>query len=83
MEDSDYVERANILEEQYEFARNDLVNNLLVEFMYIFDKGYRCIVAALLAGAQKCVQPLFAQSDQLRQPGPATNYPSDIQKPRG
>ena len=26
------------------FIRNDLVNNLLVEFINIFDKGYRCIV---------------------------------------
>jgi len=39
-----------ILGEQDEFAGNDLciVNNLLVEFMNIFDKGYRCIVAASL-----------------------------------
>ena len=47
IEDSDYVERANLLEEQEKFARNNLVNNLLVEFI-IFDKGYRCIAAALL-----------------------------------
>ena len=47
IEDSDYVERAKLLEEQDEFARNNLVNNLLVEFI-IFDKGYRCIAAALL-----------------------------------
>ena len=46
IEDSDYVERAKLLEEQ-EFTRNNLVNNLLVEFV-IFDKGYRCIATALL-----------------------------------
>jgi hypothetical protein len=61
VEDSDYVESATILEEQDEFARNDLVNNLLVEFMNIFDKGYRCIVVALLAGGWKCLQPFFSQ----------------------
>ena len=32
IEDSDYVERAKLLEEQDEFARNNLVNNLLVEY---------------------------------------------------
>ena len=47
IEDSDYVERAKLLEEQDEFARNNLVNNLLVEII-IFDKGYWCIAAALL-----------------------------------
>ena len=39
IEDSDYVERVKLLEEQDKFARNNLVNNLLVEFI-IFDKGY-------------------------------------------
>jgi hypothetical protein len=49
IEASDYVERAKHLEQQDTFARNNLVvvNNLLVEFI-IFDKGYRCIAAALL-----------------------------------
>jgi hypothetical protein len=47
IEASDYVERAKLLEEQDGFARKNLVNNWLVEFI-IFDKGYRCIVAALL-----------------------------------
>ena len=32
IEDSDYVERAKVLEEQDEFARNDLVNNLQICF---------------------------------------------------
>jgi hypothetical protein len=50
-----YVERAKILEEQDEFARN--------VFWSII--SYRCIiVAALLAGGQKYVHPFFAQSDQ-------------------
>ena len=54
IEDSDYAERAKILEEQGEFARNDLVNNLHgVEFINIFNKDYRCIVAALSAGGRK------------------------------
>ena len=44
IEDSVYVERSKILEEQSDFAMNDPVNNLLVEFIDIFDKGYRCIV---------------------------------------
>ena len=39
-----------MLEEQVEFARIDLVNNFLVEFMNMVDKGYWCIVTALLAG---------------------------------
>ena len=47
IEYSEYVERAKFLDEQDKFARNNLVNNLLVEFI-IFDKGYQCIAAALL-----------------------------------
>ena len=33
IEDSDYVERAKLLEDQDEFARNNLVDNLLVELI--------------------------------------------------
>jgi hypothetical protein len=79
-----------------EFARNDLVNNLHVEFINIFDMGYRCIVAAL--STQNCLQPSLLKAikdtatmksyirEQLRQPGPATrsgNDPSDMQNSRG
>jgi len=41
IEYSDYVERAKFLDEQDKFARNNLVNNLLVEFIAIFDM-HRC-----------------------------------------
>ena len=62
-----------------------MLNSLLVEFINIFDKGYRCISAALLAGGQKCLQPSVLKAikdiaamksstwEQLRQPGPVTN----------
>jgi hypothetical protein len=59
IEASDYVERAKLLEEQDKFARNNLVNNLLVEFI-IFDKGYRCIAAALLT------MDMIARSTRVR-----------------
>jgi hypothetical protein len=36
----------------------------LILIFNIFDKGYRCIVAALSAGGHKCLQSFFAQSDQ-------------------
>jgi hypothetical protein len=61
IEASDYVERAKLLEEQEEFARNNLVNNLLVEFI-IFDKGYRCIAAALLT----IMDMIVARSTRVR-----------------
>ena len=61
-----YVERAKILEEQDEFARNDLVNNLYVEFIHIVDKRYRCIVAALSAGGHDCLQSFFAHGSDQR-----------------
>jgi hypothetical protein len=41
IEYSEYVERAKFLDEQDKFARNNLVNNLLVEFIDIFDV-HRC-----------------------------------------
>ena len=47
-----------------EFARNDLVNNLHVKLINLFDRGYRCIVTAFSAGGQTRLQSSFAQSDQ-------------------
>ena len=96
LQDPNYDQRANIHEEQDEFARNELVNNLHVEFINIFDMGYRCIVAAL--STQNCLQPSLLKAikdtatmksyirEQLQQPGPATrsrNDPPDMQNSRG
>ena len=64
LQDPNYDQRANIHEEQDEFARNELVNNLHVEFINLFDRGYRCIVTAFSAGGQTRLQSSFAQSDQ-------------------
>ena len=35
-----------------------------VPFTNIFDKGYRCVLAALRAGAQLVLQPFFKTSDR-------------------
>jgi hypothetical protein len=64
IEDSAYVEKAKIFEDQQEFAARDLVNGVLVPFINIFDKGYRLILQAAKAGNQKCLQPYFAESDK-------------------
>ncbi len=62
IDDSAYIETVQILRLQDEFAKNDSTSER--PFTNIFDKGYRCILAALEQGLQLCLQPSFAQSDR-------------------
>ena len=57
IEDSPYVEKTRIFEAQEEFAAADLVNNILLAFINIFDKGYRVLLQAQRAGKQLCFSP--------------------------
>ena len=62
--DSHYQEHSGIFERQEAFAAADLVNDVILPFSIIFDKGYCCVLAAHWAGGQECIQPIFARSDQ-------------------
>ena len=62
--DSHYQEHSGIFERQEAFAVADLVNGVNLPFSIIFDKGYRCVLAAHRAGGQECIQPIFARSDR-------------------
>jgi hypothetical protein len=67
--DSHYQEHAEIFKRQENFASKDLVvgedgEEGVEPFCNIFDKGYRCILAAYRAGKQECIQPIFAKSDR-------------------
>jgi hypothetical protein len=59
--DTSYIDLVKVLKEQKEFAESDVSTEN--GFLNIFDKGYRCTLAALKEG-QKCWQPDFAQSDK-------------------
>ena len=62
MGDGPAIEELEILEEQEEFAAWDPSDSR--PFTNIFDKGFRCTIAANNAGSQKVIQPIFAQSDR-------------------
>ena len=62
--DSHYQEQSGIFELQEAFAALDLVDGEILPFSIIFDKGYRCVLAAYRAGGQECIQPIFARSDR-------------------
>ena len=62
--DSHYQKHNKIFEKQKEFAESDLVNDKVLPFSNVFDKGYRCILDAHRAGNQECIQPIFAKCDR-------------------
>jgi hypothetical protein len=62
MSDTDYFERAGILDEQQEFQNKD--TSSLLPFVNILDKGYRSNQAAWRKGGQLLLQPFFAKSDR-------------------
>jgi hypothetical protein len=62
IDDSSYIDAVQILRLQDDFAKNDPTSER--PFTNVFDKGYRCILAALEQGLQVCLQPTFAQSDR-------------------
>ena len=64
-----YQEHAKIFKRQEQFALKDLVvgkdgEEEVEPFCNVFDKGYRCIIAAYQAGKQECIQPIFAKSNR-------------------
>ena len=62
--DSDYNRREGYLERQEEFQQIDLVDNEVLPFLNIYDKGYRAKMAAWKNGRQKVLQPDWASSDR-------------------
>jgi hypothetical protein len=53
-----------IFKRQYDFAKIDLVDNEILPFTNILDKGYRVNLPAWRAGRQEVIQPIFAKSDR-------------------
>ena len=69
MSDTAYQEKSGIFEMQQKFSEQkfseqDLVNEILIPFLNIFDKGYQNRLAAWRAGNQLTAQPVFAKSNQ-------------------
>jgi hypothetical protein len=62
MSDTDYFERAGILDEQQHFQNKDTSSSL--PFIKTLDKGYRSDLAAWRKGGQLLLQPFFARSDR-------------------
>jgi hypothetical protein len=59
-DDTRFIADSGILRMQREFAENDSSSNK--PCLNIFDKGYQCVLQALMEG-QECLQPTFAESD--------------------
>ena len=62
--DTDYNKRAGYLQEQEQYQNKDLVNQAVVPFTNIYDKGYRAKMVAHRAGKQRVLQPVWAESDR-------------------
>ena len=62
--DTDYNKRAGYLEQQQQYQNEDLVNNKVVPWTNVYDKGYRAKLVAWRAGEQKVLQPVWAESDR-------------------
>ena len=60
-----YMENVSrVLVRQKEFVESDTVNGQYIPFMMILDKGYRIILIAKQHGNQRCLQPVFAESEK-------------------
>ena len=62
--DSYYQEQTKIFEDQETFAATDLVDNKVIPFSNILDKGYCVNVPAWRHGRQLVIQPTFVKSDR-------------------
>ena len=62
--DTDYNRREGYLQRQENFANNDLVNETVLPFTNIYDKGYRAKMIAWKTGKQRVLQPVWAESDR-------------------
>ena len=51
------------MEQQQQFQEHDKVNNAVLPFLLVLDKGYR-ITALARQYNQNCRQPIFAKSDE-------------------
>jgi len=61
--DTDFLNRAGVLELQHDFVKKDEVNGKYIPFTNILDKGYRSVLAAWRCGKLLVLQPTFAKSD--------------------
>ena len=61
---SHYQRETEIFQRQERFRKHDIVNNIIVAFTTILDKGYMVSLDAWQAGKQMVMQPVFAKSDQ-------------------
>ena len=80
--DTDYNKRAGYLDEQANFQNRDKVEDKLVPFTNVYDKGYRARAACHGHGKQLVAQPVYAKSDQ-RFKGSDTLYSASIASDRG
>ena len=62
--DTQYQEDSGIFEMQQVFADIDRVNESVIPFLNIFDKGYRVRATAWRNGHQLTLQPHYANSDR-------------------
>ena len=62
--DTKYQEESGIFAAQEHFAQNDLVDERVLPFINVFDKGYRNRLAAWRSDEQLTLQPEFARSDR-------------------
>ena len=61
------LETSEILAMQKKFSEEDLllVNEILIQLLNIFDKGYQNRLVAWKAGRKITEKPVFAKSDQM------------------
>lgn len=62
--DTEYMIRENIFEEQQRFQNNDKINETVLPFLNILDRGYRLSAHALRCGNQTVRQPVFKNKDR-------------------
>ena len=60
-DDTRFIEDTEILQKQRLFAESDKSNTK--PFLNVFDKGYCCVLTAMVQG-QYCMQPAFAESEK-------------------
>ena len=80
--DTDYHNNSGYLEEQEEYQKKDMVDDKVVPFTVILDKGYRARAANLRRGGQLTLQPVYAKSDQ-RFKGSETMLSASVASDRG
>jgi len=60
-DDTRFIVDTEILQKQRLFAERDKSNTM--PFLYVSDKGYQCVLTAMVQG-QYCLQPAFAESEK-------------------